>query len=268
MRPRTKSTSSLGQNETNTSASSVSESSSTASTEAGPAIGPDAQAYIPHSLKPTFHSDGDLATPYEICLWKPPQFACEGDRKRFFKHLDNFLKPLTLAQYANHRQLSEAQILGIMMVNKYDLSTTKSDLKHYESVVNDSERLSKEQITNLREGLKNEGSNLYKISRHYNLPLNRIVPYYHRHYNTSTNEHEKSLKEIEFQYDKRIEREKKKNRKRGVPVLTRKGALQQEARTSIIQSAPSTNDVLKYDVGVSLAVDDKRGSSSKGCHTL
>lgn len=253
---------STGHNET-TSASSDADGKEEDTEEPGPAIGPDAQAYIPHNLNSKFHSDGDLATPYEICLWKSPQFSNEADRKRFFKNIDNFLKPLTLTQYANHRQLTEPQILGIMMVNRYNLSTTKSDLKHYESVVNDSERLTSEQINQLRDGIKTEGSDLYKISRKYSLPLNRIVPYYHRNYNASTNDHEKSLKELEYQYDKKIEREKKKSRKRGVPVLTRSSnVLQSEVRSSIIQSAPSTSDAMKYDVGVSLTVNDKTGDQN------
>merc|ERR1712071_490810 len=83
----------------------------------------------------------------------------------------------------------------------------------YESTLNEEVMFSGEKVKKIREGITKFGSDLYKISREYNIPMGKLVQYYHVNYNGG-NEQTKSLKELEFAFDKKAEKEKKKLEKR------------------------------------------------------
>jgi len=181
--------------------------------------------------------------------------------KKFIKDLDTFLK-----DYKNvHRKaLNESQILGILMVNNYNMESAKRDLKHYESTLNEEVMFSGEKVKKIREGITKFGSDLYKISREYNLPMGKLVQYYHVNYNGG-NEQTKSLKELEFAFDKKAEKEKKRLEKKTAVTTRSKGGKdadvvrenQEERQKHIVQSVLNSQgvddrtryDMANYDIG-------------------
>ena len=113
----------------------------------GANIGHEYQALIPKNSSKKFHSVEKFDHTYETCLWKPP-IHTEAQHKRWLKELDAFLK--SYIHPAKKKELNEAQILGILMVNNYDIESAREDMKHYESTLLQGETLSMENSKKLQ----------------------------------------------------------------------------------------------------------------------
>jgi len=257
-------------NTTKTIIKSTTEDHNTSGEISGANIGHEFQAMIPKAIKNyKFHSDRKFDNCFETCLWKPPLQPDIGIRKKFIKDLDLFLKDY---KNINRKALNESQILGILMVNNYNMESAKRDLKHYESTLNEEGMFSGEIVKKIREGITKWGSDLYKISREYNIPMGKLVQYYHVNYNGG-NEQTKSLKELEFVFDKKAEKEKKKLEKTAITTRSKNNSKdgndynQDERQKNIVQSVLNSQgvddrtryDMANYEVGGKEIDEDDKG---------
>merc|ERR1712226_70974 len=227
----------------------------------GANIGHGYQAMLPKNSHAKFHSDRKFDNCYETCLWKPPLNTTGADKK-YSKDLDTFLKRF---QTVNRTHLNEAQILGILMVNNYNMESAAEDLKHYESTLTEDGKLSADKVKKLRDGITKYGSDLSKISKEHNIQLYKLVQYYHINYNGG-NEQTKSLKELEFAYDKKSEKEKKKQEKSAVTTRSKGGNDARESHKNIVQSVLNRQEVddrSRYDMANFDMVSDEKTDEEK-----
>ena len=105
------------------------------------------------------------------------------------------------------------------------------------------------------------GTDLYTISKEYKIPYKTLVNYFYINYNGG-NEQTKSLKELEFAFEKKQSRSKKKNEKTAVVTRSRvtnnskphtelSPSERKEHQRNIVQSVlnkQGVDDRTKYDV--------------------
>merc|ERR1712154_150420 len=113
----------------------------------------------------------------------------------------------------------------------------------------------------LREGVSKWGADLHRISNEYKIHYKTLVNYFYINYNGG-NEQTKSLKELEFAYEKKASRWKKKSEKTAVVTRSGRGGSKpkgtedmstddKERQRNIVQSVlnkQGVDDRTKYDM--------------------